>query len=68
MKSILETIELQNQPFLTHLEAMDVYFYEILHFLNPEIHQIKKKKKDTKMANTAILEHLNHLKLISRKI
>ena len=57
-------LEVQNRPcFKTHLEDLNLEFYEFLQFLIPEIYQIKKV-----MAKTAILEPLTSPKLISRKI
>ena len=42
VKLILGIQEVQNVPFLTHLEALNFDFYEFLHFLMAEIYQINK--------------------------
>ena len=52
---------------LTHLEALNFDFQEFLHFLKAVIYQIDKIQSP-KMAKTAVLEHLDSPKLISRKI
>ena len=41
MKTIFGIPELQNLPFLTHLEAVNFDFYEFLQFLEAEIEKIK---------------------------
>ena len=51
----------------THLEDLNLAFYEFLHFLEAGIYQINKIQSP-KMAKTAVLELQSSPKLISRKI
>ena len=52
---------------LTHLEALNFVFYELLHFFQAEINQINKIQK-AKVAKTVVLELRDSTKLTSRKI
>ena len=52
---------------LTQSEALNFEFWEFLHFLQAEIHQINKIQ-GPEIAKTAVLEVLKSQKLISRKI
>ena len=52
---------------LTHLEALNFYFYEFSHFLNSQIDQINKIQSP-KNGKTAVLELLESPKLILHKI
>ena len=52
---------------LTHLEALNFDIYTFLHFLEAEIYQISKFRAQ-KLAKMAVLQILDSLKLISRKI
>ena len=67
MKSILGKLEVQKSAILPHYEALNFEFYEFLHFLKAEIHQIiriqsyKNGKRDS-------FELQYYPKLISRKI
>ena len=67
VKLILANSEVRKLHFvLPYLEDLNCYFYEFLHFLNPEISQIDKINSP-EITKTAILELLDSPKLISRK-
>ena len=53
--------------YFKQLEGLNFEFYEFLHFLKDKIEQINKIQSP-KMTKKAVLELLDFLKLISRKI
>ena len=58
---------MNNQPFLTHFEALNFDSYEFLHFLKAEIYQITKFTVQ-KWQKAAVFALLESPKLISSKI
>ena len=70
VKSILRTLEVQNLPFLTHLEALDFDFHEFLHFLKAEVvdQQINKMTKRVVLELLCILQNRFHVKSECQKI